>query len=413
MFSHGLNVDEELGLFSSSTISSQGRFSLELLSGLLQAPGILPLAPYVMLALAYIASYSLILSLHGLQHNWKTQLGFLVFILYPTNWLTQEWSGLAAGLALGLTCTTLAAWLTQRIVLDKPPLADRRLVSLAIIALLILSLSTFQSQITVYIAIAIGASLFQVSTRNGTTGSPRWRDLRTWGLHAITAVVLYSVLVKAFLWATKQTIQHVNIYFRSPYFMLRTEPLKYLAGNLDQLLRTYFDPGMFYGHPLWALPLILIGSSLIYFQLIAGRSGVSKLDALPITGVQLANGGKWSVLTGWLALLAAPLALNLVSTPYRIPMRALFAIPYVAWFVSTVWLELASRVGRAKFLMVGTVLTGILIAQSLVTISHYYAARAFNQRSDQLVASTIASVIAASPPGASLVTQLISKGSLP
>jgi len=74
MFTHGLNIDEELGLFTSLSISSQGRFSLELLGQILQPPSILPLALYVMLAIAYNGAYTIILSLHGLRHTWKSQL---------------------------------------------------------------------------------------------------------------------------------------------------------------------------------------------------------------------------------------------------------------------------------------------------------------------------------------------------
>jgi hypothetical protein len=48
----------------------------------------------------------------------------------------------------------------------------------------------------------------------------------------------------------------------------------------------------------------------------------------------------------------------------------------------------------------------------MITISHYYAARAYNQRSDQLVASTIAAVIAAGSNQGPEVNQLISQGSL-
>ncbi|MBD2720407.1 glucosyltransferase domain-containing protein [Synechococcus sp. FACHB-909] len=405
MFSHGLNIDEELGLFTPFSISLQGRFSLELLGQILQPPGVLPLAPYALLAAAYIISYNTIVSIHGLRHSWRTQLGFLIFILFPTNWLTQEYSGLAAGLALGLICTSTAALLTvDRIRNQRPPL-QHSLLSVLTVALLVLALSTFQSQITVYFAIGMGVTLFSISQAESHQSAFGFTSLRTWIVYGVASVLAYALTVKAYLTLTGQNIQHVNIYFRSPYFMLRTEPLQYITGNLEQYTRTYLTPGFFYGHPLWGLPLLLIGALILYFI----YCGPAR-DLTQASGIQLKAG--WQGMLGWLSLLAIPLALNIVSKPYRIPMRALFAVPYVAWLASMVWMELAAGSRRLRILMVGAALSCVLILQSLITISHYYAARAFNQRADQLVANTVASVIATSSKQTPRVSRIATDGSL-
>lgn len=405
MFSHGLNIDEELGLFGSSNISSQGRLSLELISHILQPPGILPLAPYVILAVAYIGAYTIILSLHGLRHTWKSQLGFLIFILFPINWLNQEWSTLAAGLAFGLICTTTAAWLTSKaVVLQRAPL-QHGMHSILIVILLVLALSTFQSQITVYLAIGLGITLFSMTENQNEESKSKWLYLRDWAVHALVALGAYTITVKAFLAFTNQTIQHVNIYFRSPYFMLRTEPLNYIFGNIDQLVRTYLTPEMFYGHPLSGLPLIIGGSLTLYF--FQSKQSRSRLQS---AGIWLQTG--WPAILAWIALLAVPLTLNIISKPYRIPMRALFAVPYVAWLATMVWLEISTKLKRPKTLAFGGLLACLLILQSTITISHYYAARAYNQRSDQLVASTIAAAIAANSDQGKEVNQLMTQGSL-
>jgi len=50
-----------------------------------------------------------------------------------------------------------------------------------------------------------------------------WLNQEWSGLAALGA---YAVTVKAFLAFTNQNIQHVNVYFKSPYYMLRTELIK-------------------------------------------------------------------------------------------------------------------------------------------------------------------------------------------
>ena len=405
MFTHGLNIDEELGLFTSSVISGQGRFSLELIAQILQPPSILPLAPYLILAVAYITAYTIILSLHGLRHTWKSQLGFLIFILFPINWLNQEWSGLAAGLAFGLLCTTTAAWLTSKAVgFQRAPL-QRGMLSVLIVILLVLALSTFQSQITVYLAIGLGIQLFSMTESQSEGSNNKWLYLRVWAVHALAALGAYAITFKTFLAFTNQNVKHINIYFRNPYFMLRTEPLNYIFGNIEQFVKTYLTPGIFYGHPLFGLPLILGGSLVLYFY-----QSKQLRSQLQIAGIWLKTG--WPAILAWIALLAVPMALNIISKPYRIPMRALFAVPYVAWLATMVWLEISTKLKRPKTLVFGGLLACLLILQSMITISHYYAARAFNQRSDQLVASTIASAIATGSNQGPEVNQLMTQGSL-
>jgi hypothetical protein len=408
MFNQGLTVDEELALFSDlgGEISAQGRFTLEIISRALEPKGVLPLAPYLILAACYIFFYSIILGLHGLKHTWKSQIGFLVFILFPTNWLMQEWAGLAAALGIGLICSALAAYLTLESMQPTLTKASRAIRSILAVALLVVSMSTFQSQITVYLAIGLGVTLFSFPAGNSRKLRAHFSNLRTWFIHALASIAAYALTTKVVLLLTAQTIQHVNTYFRSPYFMLRTQPSKYILGNLEQIARTYLTPGYFYGNPLFALSLLLIGSVLLYFFL-GRQTGASSILA---ADVSLRRG--WQAWAGWLLLLTLPLALNVISSPNRIPMRAFFALPYVAWLVTMMWLEFSDRLKRLWSLRVGTILACLLIFQSLVAISNFYAARTFNQRSDQLVASTIASAIATSPDQEQPVTHLLTKGSL-
>jgi hypothetical protein len=114
-----------------------------------------------------------------------------------------------------------------------------------------------------------------------------------------------------------------------------------------------------------------------------------------------------------LLLLATPLSLNIISKPYRLPMRSFLALPYIAWLGLIIMLELSPYARVAFRRLVPIMLGSILIIQSLVAISHYYAARAFNFRADQLVvASIVSSMVESKQTPSKQIRWLASKGHL-
>ena len=166
MFHPTLGIDDEEILLAASDggISwfSQGRFLIGMVQ-LLIPQAVTPLFPYLLLATAYVASYTLILSIHGLHHNWKSGLSYLSFILFPTNWLSQEFMINVPGFALGLFFVCLAASITRQQTTD--PLLPRSGFSVSpwAICMLVLAIGGSQSLITLYLAIGAGSLLFQLS----------------------------------------------------------------------------------------------------------------------------------------------------------------------------------------------------------------------------------------------------------
>jgi len=412
MFFHSLSIDDEIGLFNEDpwNLAYQGRFLIAAyytLSG-----GVVPLIPHLLLAACYVASYCLILDLHGLRHSWRTHLAYLIFILFPTNWLSQEFAGVAAAFGIGMLATCLAALLTDA-QLSKSvvnlPLWGR--LSLGSILLLVVSISGFQSLLTLYLALGAGSTLFKASSKNqpwiGKKAVSARATVLAWIVPAVAAAGVHTLLFRLLLQLHHVQPRHIGVYFRSPYFMLRTEPTTYIFGNLEQLLRTYFTPGFFYGHSLFALPLLLLG--VIGLVIWIRRSSRSQQA---IESFSLLRG--WAAVLTLLLLLLSPLLLNVISKPYRIPMRAMMALPYVAWLASILWLELAAKAKMKRWLFVGTLLSGLLITQCLIAISHYYGARAFNFRSDQLVASSIVSTMVqqTASPQQGPINRLVSHGEL-
>lgn len=416
IFSHSISIDDEVLLSNHDYILrfAQGRFLIGVLD-LLVPHRVTAFYPYLLLATCYLVSYTIILRIHGLTHTWKTHLAFLIFILFPTNWLTQEFSVNVAGFAVGLMITCLAALQTQSRLRELRLDLNGRMIgwkslSPTVTGLLILAIGGFQSLVTLYLALAFGQLLFQKASEVSGEDLPSKPSLPSLPqclififANAIASVLLHTIILKLFLQISHSKVHQLDVYFRSPYFMLRTQPIQYIFGNLEQLFRTYFTPGYFYGASLSAFTLLLLGAVFLYARSVNDPS---------LSGIKLRRGWEAPLLAVF--LLGAPLALNAGSAPNRIPMRALMALPYVAWLASILWLTLAAQ-RRALVFRIGVTLSSLLVLQCGIAISDYYAARAMNFRSDQLVASTIASAIIQSNNAggkAVPVTQLASQGSL-
>ena len=400
MFSQTLGIDDELNLFQSDafwTWFRQGRFLIGAAQWLVPQ-SVTTLFPYLLLACAYVISHALLIACHGLRHTWRSDLAYLVFILFPTNWLSQEFVINIPGFALGLLSITLAALLTLHAVVLPMAASRRLLLGVLIAALLVVAIGGFQSLITLYLTIGTGLVLFRGPTcawlhlANGSVIRPAKLLLWFSGL-SVVAIVAHTALLRVFVSITHSQVHQIDRYFRSPYFMLRTQPYHYILGNIDQFLKTYLTPGYFYGYSLSAFSVLLFGFACLYIY--SRRRGL----LLSATSPRARAFESWIGLDGWpfwmafLLLLIEPLLLNLVSSPYRIPMRALMALPYLAWLAVIFWLEISSRLPGRLLRWGGVCLSGLLVVQCLIATSNYYAARQFNFRSDQLVASSIVSAI--------------------
>jgi hypothetical protein len=315
---------------------------------------------------------------------------------------------------VGLLATALAAFLTLQVARSALSTRGTLLLYPLIVALLVAAIGGFQSLITLYLAIGVGAFLFHRSPMGSSAGRQPLAGARArlpllfLGL-ASAAVVLHTGLFKLLLVLSHSEVHQIDRYFRSPYFMLRTQPIPYLQGNLEQLVRTYLTPGWFYGHSLWTFSALLIGSGVLY-----GLWPFFRRRSPDPGGAALVRLHGWLALAGGALLLVIPLALNGVSAPFRIPMRALMALPYVGWLPAIVWLELANLLPARWLRWIGALLAGVLITQCLVATSNYYAARQFNQRADQLMASTLSSaIVQARTDPSNTVRYLASAGALP
>jgi len=420
MFHPTLGIDDEPALFGPTDGGipwfSQGRFLIGLIQLLIPQP-VTPLFPYLLLACSYVASYILILSIHGFHHNWKSILSYLIFILFPTNWLSQEFVINVPGFALGLFFVCLASLITDQQTRD--PLRTTRSglrISPLAITLLLLAIGGFQSLITLYLAMGAGSLLIELSRdRDAFQQLGRLKGvllkLGSWITTAILAIAAHSLIFKLYLSLSHSQVHQIDRYFRSPYFMLRSQPVQYISGNIDQFIRTYLNPGIFYGHALWAftglvavLPLLLLLTRLL---------NTIQPNQKSRTLAHLGHRRNATMVILVAFLLAMPLALNIVSQPYRIPMRAFMALPYVAWLASITWLNISTSIRPNLFRTTATLLSAMLVVQCLNSSSNYYASRAYNFRSDQLVAATIMANITQAPtPSDKDVTRFLSQGSL-
>jgi hypothetical protein len=339
-------------------------------------PSTHPFIAYASLAVAYVASYALILDLHHLRHSWRTTLAFFIFIAFPTNWLLQEFPVTAFSLSFGLVLAPLAAIETLRI--HQGPSAGRtpRLpLSPLVIVLLLVLIGFFQSFLLLYLSIGIACILLNGQPFQQDSLS-RIKALPWFFGYGLIAILLHRWLSKVLLEIQGLQPAHLDQYTRNTLGMLRFKPWDYLTGHGIQIARSYLQPSYSYGADLWALPLLIIGSLLTYV-LVKKRT-----EAL----FPFAQGGLL------LLLLVSPFLFNVLSTPNRLPLRIYVSFPYVVW-VFAMLLLLHARSLRPAVVMASAAVTGLLAFQCLNVTSEYFFARDYNSRADLVTASALASTM--------------------
>ena len=379
LFSYTVSIDDELILIHREESIlwhfQLGRFML----GLLRRgfwPSTHPFVAYACLAVAYVTSYALLIGIHNLRHSWRTTLGFLIFLAFPTNWLLQEFPVTAFSLAFGLVLAPVAVIETLRVhsgeaTRERP----RWRLSLVAIALLVILTGFFQSFLLLYVSIAIGAVLLDGdATRAGA--SNRLSALPYVFGYGVIAILLHRLVVKLSLFIQDLEPAHIDQYTRNTLGMLRFRPLDYLLGHSSQILRTYVHPGYSYGADLWALPLLVAGAILTWW----------------VTRKRLPSGTPPIQAGLVVLLLLSPFLLNMLSTPDRLPLRSYVSLPYVIWVFAMLWLHQA-RILRRGSLLASALVTGLLGFQCLNATSEYFFSRHYNARADLVTASTIASAM--------------------
>ncbi len=414
LFHPSISIDDDWGLLGEeqNIALGLGRLTSAVVEGLFPQL-ISPLFPYSLLAVSYVLTYTLIIDLHDLRHSWRTSLCFLVFAGFPTNWLIQEFSGMVPGFAIGLVATAGAAWVTKQVGNQRQRRSWKPIPSAQSIILLVVAVGSYQSFATLYLSMGIGYALFRRGS--GTA----WKQINAYMLpsflaNAAIAVLLYQALYKLVLQLTGAKVFMIDHYFRSPYFSLRTEPVSWILGNLGQIARMYTEPSQFFGGKLYFAPIVIAGGIAMYLW----QSGRSERKERESTGMQQNQAEERHrvflqlLLMG--LLLATPLSLNWVSSPNRIPLRAMVGLPYVFWLFAIVWLESNAAMKTRQWIRMAAILSVFALVLQIVKIdSNYYGARSYTSRSDQLVASTIISYLSSRPElqGQS-ISKLATSGSL-
>ncbi len=297
------------------------------------------------------------------------------------------------GFAIGLVATAGAAWVTKEAENERQRKSWISTPSVQAILLLLIALGSYQSFVTFYISMGIGYSLIRCDRRVGWSQSNA-RQLPSYIANAAIATLLYQLVYKLALQLTGAKVFMIDRYFISPYFSLRTEPVSWILGNLGQVIRTYTGPSQFFGGNLYVAPIVIAGGiAMVLWQ--SGRS--ERVEATSTEKAHTRSVGRphfylQLCLVG--LLLATPLALNWVSSPNRIPLRAMVGLPYVFWLFSIIWLESNTFTKTRTWIQIAAIASVFALVLQIINVnSNYFGARSFTSRSDQLVASTIISYL--------------------
>jgi hypothetical protein len=416
LFTPSLGIDDDWGMEGglAKTWVQQGRVTNALIELVFPQP-VSPLFPYTLLAFSFVAAYAFIIGFHGMKHSWKTSLAFLVFVGFPTNWLIQEFVINIPGIAFALSATTLAAFLS-RIHHQSSKATLLQAIHLPSVLLLVVAIGSYQSMVVLYLSLCLGYCVYPAE--EDRTASPMTlakKYVPGFLLSAVSATLLYKVIAQLLLVISGWPEHQIGQYFRSPYFMLRTQPIDYLWGNIKQVFQTYTLPSHYFGGSLFMLPIVFALALIVYFAY--PRCSVNPSAAAAAKhyegGIDNARKRGMGAAVMITLLLASPFLMNIVSAPNRLPMRTLVALPYVAWLFTAILLHQSSKQGRWKLNIISPLLVILLVVQLLKVNSSYFGARYFSQRADYLVASSIVSYTTSHPEiRSSPLVRLATHGSL-
>lgn len=401
LFYPSIGIDDDwdwgMGWLLAKRWLQQGRITNALIELILPQP-VSPLFPYALLAFSMVTSYALIIGFHGMRHSWKTHLAFLVFAGFPTNWLIQEFVIIVPGIAVGMSAAVLAAFLTRNHNLSSNQVPLPRRIHLPSVLLIVIAIGSYQSMVVLYLCLCLGYCVYPAEEERQSLPLALARKyLPGFLANAIVATIFHQVLYKSILMLSGWQAHQIQQYFRSPYFMLRTQPIAYAWGNIQQVFITYGQPGKYFGGRLFMLPVV-IGIALIAYAVYNSQ----RIDNTPGTEWRktgLLRGQVESIGTTLMIaiLLASPFVMNIVSQPNRLPIRSLSGLPYVAWLMTIVLLDQGVKIGRLKSRLFCPLLVILLVVQLLKVNSSYFGARYFSRRADYLVASSIVSYTTSHP----------------
>ncbi|WP_213990709.1 glucosyltransferase domain-containing protein [Sodalis sp. dw_96] len=350
----------------------QGRWFTYLVEKfLLQQPSV-PFAPYVILIIAFAASYMALIRAHGYIGSWKTYIIYPVFCAFPTWWAIATFYSNIPALAIGLFLISLSAYVyfgagfTGNLAIHN---SYTRIIF--VILMLACAIAAYQSLILMFAAYACGILLA--------------RCLRIGGLCRISRKSLAMTLGKTILLIT------IAIIF---YEIINKLTQKLFDSDSSYIAKAFFNYDKTITHPFLVLSAILKEQMAIY-----GGSAKRYGATLAINGLVIGLATIVILRTHWfkapvnfilwLGVLLSPFIFHLVTGGEPLPMRTLIPIAYVSWLSCMILLS-----GKRPIaILASIILVGLLQIKIMGVTSQYIASATIVQSHDRIMIADIYSRI--------------------
>jgi hypothetical protein len=368
-----LSIDEEVSAFRTDAAESwlgQGRWTIYLVETLFFRQPVMPFLPVFVFCVLGAAAYIWLLRAHQIQRpDYRTYLLFPIFIFFPSWFFILEFYANTPGIAVGLLTACYAIYCFSRLTgPDSSKIASRdKAIIFASAALCgAIAIGAYQSFLMLLGAMGVGVILTRLLAGGSARGAS-WRGLIVLGSICLFSLVLYYSVLRALMVAFDvRPSSYLDGFIQFHDFL--TAPGKLIERSGLEFWLVYSGGVKVYGHLAWAFGLVVAGG-IVYAVMNARRYGIA---------VAFAGAGLIFV------VLAAPFALHPISGGVM-PYRSLVAVPYAVWLCGFLMLGFRTRVLKVASLF----LVGVVIFQSMYTLSLSAAANSLVRDHDRLLAKDI------------------------
>lgn len=363
-----LSVDDERGAFRTdpSIWIADGRWTAYLVEKFIFPQPVMPFVPNLFFYACVALAYMFLIRAHRLTFGWTAALAYCIFIAHPIWWFIGEFYSNIPSIGVGVLALSIGIFVFSKCRIGDDLKGKTARLALLSSALLSVAIGAYQSLVMFYIVAGLGVVLFNFRKDNPTAVLSIYPTIQRAALllgTLVGGVAFYVIVNKLAQLAYPSDRGYIDNFLR-----------------INELIA---DPVLITKLVLLEAWKLYSGSPLSY-----GVSFFSAAVALGFAALFLVTQNTWKAAL-WMtlligALLISPFLLNFVAGGIYLPLRAMLAISFVAWFTTIIVLE---KQGLLRIL--GAVLAVTLLFQMISVNGQYSASTMMATTHDRFTAEAL------------------------